>query len=136
MEKKVKITEKIFRSVKIMLAGGATHDEIHEYLGVSLQSIYRIKHSENYEEYRQVIAAMALKNAERKKAEAKKAADKVAEAVGAVPASTLVKEEPERKSTVSHVVQLPYSVTQEMKRTNELLELISKKLVYIVEQLS
>ena len=58
-----KMTDKLFRAVKIMIAGGATSTEISEYFNVSLSSISRVRQAESFEEYK-VMQADAYCNKE------------------------------------------------------------------------
>ena len=52
-----KMTDKLFRAVKIMIAGGATSTEISEYFNISLSSISRVRQAETFQEYRVMQAA-------------------------------------------------------------------------------
>ena len=130
--KNVKITEKLFKAVKIMLEGGATYEEVKDYLGVSLQTCARIKHSENYADYKNILAAMAVKNKGYKQAKANP------KPVEEKPVEKPVEENPvqvvEHRQNVT--IQATHYMMQEMQKTNELLKEISNKLAFIVEQLA
>lgn len=109
------IDAKLFGCVKVMLKGGAKYSEIEEYLGVSKATIGRIVGAENYEQYKLMLAAKF----------------------------GYKKKEPEQESTqqvVEHrqtvTIQATHYMMEEMKKTNELLTLISNKLAFIVEELT
>jgi len=126
--KNVKITEKLFKAVKIMLEGGATYEEVKDYLGVSLQTCARIKHSENYADYKNVLAAMAVKNKGYKQAKANP------KPVEEKPVEEKPVQVVEHRQNVT--IQATHYMMQEMQKTNELLKEISNKLAFIVEQLA
>lgn len=136
----IKVTETMFNAVRTLLKGGATLKECSEYMGISTSAISLIKNSETYEEYKHKMylqsGSYRKKMAAIEKAKQKEA-EKVAKEVGAVPASDLVKKEPEQ--VVEHrqtvVVQASHYMLEEQKKTNELLELISKKLGRIIDDL-
>lgn len=136
----IKVTETMFNAVRTLLKGGATLKECSEYMGISTSSISLIKNSETYEEYKHKMYLMSGSYRKKMAAiekEKQKEAEKVAKEVGAVPASDLVKKEPEQ--VVEHrqtvVVQASHYMLEEQKKTNELLELISKKLGRIIDDL-
>lgn len=52
-----KLTEKIFRAVKIMTTGGATAHEISDCFGISITTVNRVRGAESIEEYRTMLAA-------------------------------------------------------------------------------
>ena len=52
-----KLTEKLFRAVKIMTVGGATAHEISDYFGISTTTVNRVRGAESIEEYRAMLAA-------------------------------------------------------------------------------
>ena len=115
-----KMNEKLFRAVKIMIAGGGTVPEIADYFSVSEVTVKRVKQSENLNEYWAIIAT---NNNKKKPAPAK---DPKAEE----PAVPVV----EHRQTVT--IQATHYMMQEMQKTNELLNLISRKLAFIVDALS
>ena len=140
-----KMTDKLFRAVKIMIAGGATSTEISEYFNISLSSISRVRQAETFQEYRVMQAATYGKRKPAKTQDAPKQSEVVIPAAQqnpmaqqnqAVqqPAPAQQPQVVEHRQTVT--IQATHYMMQEMKRTNELLELISRKMAYIVDQLS
>ena len=134
MEKRAKsiITEKTFSAVHILTKGGATIPEIVEYLGISPATVSRIRACESWAEYCQAKRASAFvaktkSEEKRKQEEAKKAEPKEEEKK---PESQVV----EHRQTVTIVAN--HYMAEEMRKQTELLQLISNKLAYIVEQLS
>ena len=117
---KSKIDSKLFWAVKTMLQGGASTEEIVNYFSVSACSVTRIRKSESYEEYKQILAAV---NTAIKKKNAEKATEEPVKAPPA-PAGTM------------NQMYIQNRVYELLKEQNELLKLISNKLVFIVEQLS
>lgn len=132
-----KVTLNVFIAVKTLLENGATLKECAKYMKISLTTVKNIKASENYDEYRAILAAMADKQRERYKKEHQK--KEPAPAPGKAPEpKTPEKTEPqvqvvEHKQTVT--VQATWQMMQEMQKTNKLLEGISNKLAFIVDEL-
>ena len=134
-----KMTDKLFRAVKIMIAGGATSTEISEYFNVSLSSISRVRQAESFQEYRVMQAATYGKRKPAKTQDAPKQSEQLNPAAPQnppmqQPAPAQQPQVVEHRQTVT--IQATHYMMQEMKRTNELLELISRKMAYIVDQLS
>lgn len=142
MARNTKITPNIFRAVKIMLKGGATYEECCEFFHISDASVWRISKAENYDEYRNEVAArsraMNAKVAAKKKQEAEQAA------AAAVP-------EPEPEKKLEKVEYVAPQVTpggfmassyqtnriiEELAKQNEILKIISNKLAFIVDELT
>ena len=61
MGKRALIDEKKFNCVKIMLKAKTPYKEICDYLGVSTATIGRITGAENFQEYKQTLAAQKKK---------------------------------------------------------------------------
>ena len=134
-----KMTDKLFRAVKIMIAGGATSTEISEYFNISLSSISRVRQAETFQEYRVMQAATYGKRKPAKTQDAPKQPEVVIPAAQQnppmqQPAPAQQPQVVEHRQTVT--IQATHYMMQEMKRTNELLELISRKMAFIVDQLS
>ena len=134
-----KMTDKLFRAVKIMIAGGATSTEISEYFNISLSSISRVRQAESFQEYRVMQAATYGKRKPAKTQDAPKQSEQLNPAAQQNPMEqqNSAAQQPqvvEHRQTVT--IQATHYMMQEMKRTNELLELISRKMAYIVDQLS
>ena len=118
---KRKIDIKAFKAVKTMLSGGATIEETSEFLDVSPATISRIRQSETYEEYRQIIAAMWVKQKAQEQQESKPTAEPA-------PAPVPVPMSLNQGSLNNRIYEL-------LKEQNEMLKLISNKMAFIVEQL-
>ena len=134
-----KMTDKLFRAVKIMIAGGATSTEISEYFNISLSSISRVRQAESFQEYRAMQAATYGKRKPAKTQDAPKQSEQLNPAAQQnppmqQPAPAQQPQVVEHRQTVT--IQATHYMMQEMKRTNELLELISRKMAFIVDQLS
>ena len=203
-----KLTEKLFRAVKIMTVGGATAHEISDCFGISITTVNRVRGADSIEEYRAMLAAdygkkkkgkAAPVNPEPVKAQVSQSvtpaqqpqpqplqshipqlgipqlrlpqhqipqpqplqsqsAPQVSHSQSLQPLSdpqapqtqslqSLPQPQPqplpqqsqptkviEHRQTVT--VQATHYMMQEMKRTNELLELISRKMAFIVESLT
>ena len=124
-----KLTETKYKAIKLLLKGGATVKEVMDYLQISEPVIYGVRNTENYAEYvnaraerelkRKQIAAMKAKEAE-KKEEPK-------------PEVKVIPQVVETKQTVQ--ITATHYMTEEMRKTNELLKLISNKLAFIVDEL-
>lgn len=103
-----KITQTKFDAVKMLQKGGASVKEISKYLDLSEGTVYYIRQAESLEEYQAII-------------ESKRNPPK--------PQS----EPPQVRQTVT--IQATHYMQEEMRKTNELLTLISNKLAYIVDEL-
>ena len=123
-----KVTPGVFDAVKVVLKCGGSIKEVAKFMKLSWDVVSLIDKSETIEEYRANMYERNQKKLEQKQVAAIKAKEQEAK-----------QNEPVAKETtnVSQVVQvqLPYLLTQEIKRQNELLEGISRKLAYIVEDL-
>lgn len=138
-----KMTPTKFSAIKLLLDGGASTQEAAKYMKVSTATIYAVGKNDTFADYVnwQTSRVLAAKKAREEK---RAAAEKVAEKVGAVPAATLAKpqEKPQEKP-VPQVVEYRQNVTiqathymmEELRKTNELLTLISNKLAFIVDEL-
>lgn len=128
MAGKIKVTKGVFDAVKLLLQSGATASEIKKYFNICGDVVGWIRQAETYEEYTNANYERNQRRIEnrQKAAIAAKAKEQQAEQQTAQPAQDV-------KQTV--MVQLPYILTQEIKRQNELLEAISNKLAFIVQDL-
>lgn len=106
-----RITEQVFNGVKAMLKGGASQKEAAGYAGVCVNTVYRIQKAASYDEY----LGYAYANGR-----------------NAYPAENPHNKQ-ETKQTV--IVQATWQMTQEMQNTNKLLEQISNKLAFIIDEL-
>ena len=140
-KKKNSVTPSLFLAVKSLLDAGATYSEVRKFYGLATDTIARIKQSETYDEYKQILAAVNAKIRERKQANLL-----VKLACALVPG----KDEEEVQAITRPVVDtqpvatkqviVPYSFQQalmeRLDKQNELLTTISEKLAFLVEQWS
>lgn len=138
------VDQKMFDCVKILLQSGATRAEIEKYTGLGHTAIYRISVSETFNDYRNLLAAIALEYREKKE---KKAAEKAAEKAAAEkkpepepePAPEPEKPAEQPAQVVEHrqniTIQATYYVSQKLDRIEELLKTISAKLACIIDDL-
>lgn len=105
MSAKIKVTEKVFNSVKKLTASGATIPECSEVFGLAHATISRIRAASDYETF------FTPKNP--------------------VPAP----QKPPEVKPVSITVQATHYVESELRKTNELLTGISAKLAFIIDEL-
>ena len=131
-KKKNSITPSLFLAVKSLLDAGATYSEVRKFYGLATDTISRIKQSETFDEYKQILAAINAKIRERK--QEKLAPGKDEEEVKAITQT------PVTEPVVTKQVVVPYAfqhqVLERLDKQNELLTLISAKLAYVVEQWS
>jgi replicative DNA helicase len=125
--KQGKVTVSLFEAVKICLESGNTVTGTAKFMKLSVDVVSMIREAENYDEYK---AMMYEKYTKRKAIEAKKAAEP--EKPKEAP-QTPAPQVNEHRQTV--IVQATWAMTQEMQKTNKLLELISNKLAFIVDEL-
>lgn len=136
-----KLTEGQFKAIKTLLRGGASQKEAAEYMQVSPNTAFWVAKAETFEEYQHIKAEKQL--SKKKQVAAMKAkqeaAQKVAAEVGAMPAVMLAQQTPAAPQVIEHrqtvTVQATWAMTQEMQKTNKLLELISNKLAFVVDEL-
>ena len=122
-----KITLNVYTAIRLLIKGGATNSECAEYMHVSVNTVSRIRNSDSYDAYRSAAKAAGwMKYGNRKKEEQKP------EVKPEVKPESTAPQVIEHKQTVT----VPWQVTQEIRRTNELLESISRKLAFIVDELT
>lgn len=131
---KTVIDQEMFSVIKILIKSGETHAKIAEYMKVSTATVHRIRASETYEEYRNIMKAMAAQKKQKYAKEHKKEESAPVQ-TDAVP----VQPEPQVQ-VVEHRQSIKIEATHymmtEMQKTNELLALISNKLAFIVDELT
>lgn len=149
MEKQKKapnVDQKMFDCVKILLQSKTPRAEIEKYTGLGHTAIYRISVSETFQDYRNLLAAIALeyrqkkeKKAAEKAAAEKKAAEKAAAEKKPEPAPEPEKPAEQPAQVVEHrqtvTVQATYYVSQKLDAMTELLKTISAKLACIIDDL-
>lgn len=118
-----KVTPQIFDTVKTLLNSGVSVSNICDMLKISNGAVYTIKQCDNLQGYKQYIKDVRARSAEKKKKETKK------EEPAPEPAPQVV----EHRQTVT--IQATHYMMEELKKTNELLTVISRKLAYIVDDL-
>ena len=128
MEKnrKVKVDERLWWAVKTLLKGGSSIKDAAEYFMLSVNTVSRINASENYQDYKQMIAACH--------AQYRKPKNKMPEKPDEEP-----KEEEPKQQVIEHrqsvTIQATHYMMTEMQKTNDLLKMISAKLAFIVDEL-
>lgn len=119
-----KVTPQIFNTVKTLLNSSVPVSQICDMLKLSSGVVYWIKGSDDLQAYkRKVLEQKARSNEKKQWKEAKK------EELPPEPAPQVV----EHRQTVT--IQATNYMMEEMRKTNELLTVISNKLAYIVEDL-
>lgn len=108
-----KIDENLFNAIKAMTAGGATVADIQRYTGLSHATISRVRAADTFE----VFFATPSHKPKAQKPEPKPEVQTV-----------------EHRQTVT--IQATHYMMQEMQKTNELLANISRKLAFIVDELT
>lgn len=124
-----KIDAKFFRIVKLMLKDGETIKGTADYFKIGEATVSRIKAAETYEEYLNIMAAMYAK----KKAAKEQKATVEPEVKPQEPQESPVQVVEHRQSVTVHAT---HYMECELKKQTEILELISRKLSFIVDQLS
>lgn len=139
MEKQKKapnVDQKMFDCVKILLQSKTPRAEIEKYTGLGHTAIYRISVSETFQDYRNLLAAIALEYRQKKE---KKAAEKAAAEKKPEPAPEPEKPAEQPAQVVEHrqtvTVQATYYVSQKLDAITELLKTISAKLACIIDDL-
>ena len=125
--RRVKVNEGIFNAVKILVDKGGTLKEVASYFGLSTFTVGIIRDSENLDEYKNTL--LARNNAIRAKKKKPETKEQPKEELKEQAAQVV-----EHRQTVT--VQATHYMMQEMQKTNELLTLISRKLAFIVDELT
>lgn len=131
----IKITKSKFDAIHILCDSKMPKVDVAKYLKLSTTSVAEVMKFSTYEEYQQQRAINALN---KKKAYARK---KNAEQKAANNTTENEEDEPEQPDRTAEnrqtiIVQASHYMLAEQKRTNELLESISNKLAFIVEELT
>ena len=129
-----KVTKGIFDAAKLLFENGASNVEVGKYLKISKDVVLYIKKSETYEDYKALMYEKSLAWRKKRAIEAKKAEETKPEETKPVTPEETPVQIVERRQTVT--VQATWQMTQEMQKTNKLLEQISNKLAFIVEELT
>ena len=114
-QSRANITPKVFDAVKILFKGGATLEEVCDYMNISKATANRIKRAENYSEYKTLSSGSAF-FANQKNNESKQT--------------------PEEKTIVHQVqVQATHYMMEELQKQTKCLDLIGNKITHIYELL-
>lgn len=150
-QNRINVDIKKFTAVKILLNSGETQPKVADYMGLNRSTVSRIASVETFDEYKAVLAAIALKAREKaaedkrklkeieeKKAAAAEAAKKAAaraaaESVKAVPAASLV---PQTQTKPVDQVYGANRICELLTHQNELLKGIMNKVAFIVDELT
>lgn len=142
MGRYAKVTENKFKAVKILLASGATHNECADSMGLGVSTVGTINRSETYEEYRNATYIRSAYVRKKMREAAESANEDSQEDIA--PAVDESEKEEQNKDQQTQIVEHRQTVTiqathymmEEMRKTNELLALISNKLAFIVDELT
>jgi hypothetical protein len=132
-----KVTPRLFDAAKVLQESGCTRQEIADHLKISKNVANMIWNAETYDDYK---AAMYERSQTKRKAiEAKKkAAEKAASDVGAVPAVKLVEQE-KPVQVVEHRQSVQITATHYMETKIDILieqmKLVNAKLGAIIDDL-
>ena len=130
MKNYTKITKEIYECAKTLFKGGATTQEVANYLKIGISTAGRIKKSETLEEYKQIQALMVANWKGNKKKKAEQKADPKPEQ----KPETKPEEKPQTFNVSGQYTM--NRMTELLKEQNEMLKIISNKLAFIVEQLA
>ena len=121
-----KVTPGIFAAAKRLQASGADMKEIAEYFDLSDRTAYRIINNETYDDYnadtwekRQVAKAIAAKELKQK------------EQQNELPVQVIRHEHEQSVTIIAN-----HYMAEELKKHSDLLQLISNKLAFIVDELT
>lgn len=130
-----KIDQKRFDAIKIMLESDATIPEVVKFMGVSSWTVSRIKKADTFEEYKNMLAAIALEQRKKKANKPARTSDKEEPAEHAEDCPAPVQPQVvEHRQSVT--VQTTYYVSQKLDKMCELLTHISAKLAFVVDELT
>lgn len=120
-----KVNEKLFKAVKAMTASGSSIEDIAEVAKIAPATVSRIRKALDLEDYYDDMATVARRNYERRKARREQT-------------TCVVQEVQVEKHSINPTVvrvEATHYMMEEMRKTNELLTLISNKLAFIVDEL-
>jgi len=132
-----KVDERLWWAVKTLIKGGSLLKDAADYFGISVNTVGRINQSESYEEYKNIIAANKAAYYQKKSRLPEKPVEESKEV--RVEAIEPVEKPSEPEKIIEHrqvvQVQASHYMLTEQQKTNELLQLISNKLAFIVDEL-
>ena len=122
--KRHKMTEHIFKAIKLMLKGGATAEEINEHYPVSKETLRRIRRSETYADYVEMQRVYSERSAanRRKKEEQQ--------------------EEPEQMTITTAWMPIPAHdpvdtvISEIMREQTEILRALDEKIGFLLRELT
>lgn len=136
MRQRTEMTRTLFDCVKKLIEAGSKTDEIVAYLNISKSTINRVRHAETWEEYRHILAAMAVK-ARKPVVEAPVVVQEAPKETPHVPDRTQsMYIQNEHMRLMREMCRLQHDQNELLKEQNKALALISDKLAYIVTELS
>ena len=123
-----KVSETMYKAVKILLKGGASTKEAAEYMKLSTATVYKVNETEDYAEFLQIsevkrakrVAAIKAKEQAQRKEEQKQEAQEKPQVI-------------EHRQTVQ--VQATHYMTEELREIKTILKGISAKMAFIVNDL-
>ena len=126
-----KVSETLYKAVKILLNGGASVKEAAEYMKISAATVYKINETENYAEFLQIselkrakrIAAIKAKEQKQEDEQKQEKQEQKQEAPQVI----------EHRQTVQ--VQATHYMTEELREIKTILKTISQKLAVIIDDL-
>ena len=118
------ITGRMFDAVKLMIESGSDPREIADFMKISLMTVNRIAKSQDFAEYRNIVAYLAINGRNSKKKEPEKKE----------PAEPIITDMKMQGGTISANYQIN-RIYEQLKKQTELLTLISNKLAFIVCEL-
>ena len=111
---KKKMHEQEFNTIKLMLKGGATIEQVNEFRQISRETLRRIRKAESFAEYRQVQDKYRTAAAQKK-------------------------EEPKPAEPESPTLSVNYQMNRVyglLERQNELLQTLTDKVTFLVDSLT
>ena len=133
--KATKVTQRVFDAVKILLEAGNTQIDVCSYMKLSHDVVNFIARAETLEEYQAMVYERSHKAKQRAIAAKKAEAAKVAEQVGAVPATQIVHSTEQPQKPISVTIQATHYMETKIDKCIELLTGISAKLAVIIDDL-
>lgn len=120
MDTKTRITPDIYNTVKFMLNGGATEEDVSKFKRFSSETLRRIKKTKDYSDYVELLKVYNPKRNER--------ANKTEQV-------SFLTDDKQKGGTLSANYQIN-RIVEELKRQNDILTLLSNKVAFIVEELT
>ena len=137
-QKKIRIDEKIYKTIKLMLKGGASHEEIREFKPISYETMRRIDRTDSYQGYlelqRRYLANRDRNRILKQEQDESKPEDKPEDKPEETP-ETVLTDDRQKGGTISANYQVS-RIYELLKQQNETLTLISNKLAFIVDELT